>query len=391
MTYHRPSMVLASSAHDPPSVAATRLIEMIEHEFREGLEVAKDPQARGPGADAESLRAAYLDLLKLCLCDLTGPGTMSVARTQQGHVMYRELTGVQRRLRAVGMDWPLHGLTMVGLERLDDLQACVESVVRDGVAGDLIEAGSWRGGASLLMRATLDTLGAEDRTVVVADSFQGFPEAPGDLAEGYDLSLDLAGCDFLAVPLEEVKENFSRFGCERGVSFIPGFFQDTLPALAGRKWSIIRLDGDTYEAVWTGLESLYAGLSLGGYVVVDDYLALDRCREAIDDYRREHGITEPLEQIDWCGSRWRKETEAASPKRDTVGPAAGTPPPRAVSRAARTRVPGIEEVALGEEIERLHERLAAAEAEVRRLTASPIAGPRTWLGRRLREARRGDR
>ena len=42
----------------------------------------------------------------------------------------------------MGSDWPFSGLTMVGLERLDDLQACVESVVADGVEGDVIEAGS---------------------------------------------------------------------------------------------------------------------------------------------------------------------------------------------------------------------------------------------------------
>ena len=29
--------------------------------------------------------------------------------------MSRELRGDQLRLRAAGMDWPLHGLTMVGL------------------------------------------------------------------------------------------------------------------------------------------------------------------------------------------------------------------------------------------------------------------------------------
>ena len=64
-----------------------------------------------------------------------------------------------------GADWPFSGLTMVGLKRLDDLQACVESVVADGVEGDVIEAGAWRGGASILARATLDSLGADDRLV----------------------------------------------------------------------------------------------------------------------------------------------------------------------------------------------------------------------------------
>lgn len=391
MTYHRPGMVVAGSAPDSPSVAAARLIQIIEHEFREGLQAARMPKAAGPGADAESLRVAYLDLLKLCLCDLAGTGTSSVARTQQGHVMSRELTGDQLRMRAAGMDWPLHGLTMVGLRRLDDLQACVESVVRDGVPGDLLEAGSWRGGASLLMRATLNTLGQDERTVVVADSFQGFPEASGDLSKGYDLSLDLAGCDFLAVPLEEVKETFARFGCDQNVRFVPGFFQDTLPGLTGGSWSIVRLDGDTYEAVWTGMESLYGGLEAGGYLIVDDYLSLDRCREAIDDFRRSHGIAEPIEEVDWSCIRWRKETEAASGQRPapaTATPAA--PPVKGVNRPPRTRVPGIEEVALAEEVERLRERLAAAEAEVRRLASSPLEGPRAWLRQRGRAAKRGN-
>ena len=384
-------MVVAGSAPDSPSVAAARLIQIVENEFREGLEAARAPDATGPGPDAEALRVAYLDLLKLCLCDLTGTATMSVARTQQGHVMSRELSGEQLRLRSAGMDWPLHGLTMVGLKRLDDLQACVESVVRDDVEGDLIEAGSWRGGASLLMRATLDTLGGRERTVFVADSFQGFPEASGDLSKRYDLSLDLAGCDFLAVPVEEVKETFSRLGCAEGVTLVPGFFQDTLPALSGGRWSVIRLDGDTYEAAQSGMESLYDGLSAGGYVIVDDYLSLDQCREAIDEFRHSHGINEPIEEVDWSCVRWRKETDSSTAGGGDKQPAPAGPAPRAVTRAPRTRVPGIEEVALGEEIERLSERLAAAEAEVKRLTASPLAGARKWIEQRRREARRGDR
>src|SRR5919109_121451 len=115
---------------------------------RADLESARLPAAAGPGRTAEALRAAYLDLLKLCLTDLAGTATTSVGAFPDG-VMARELTGDGRRLRSAGMDWPLHGLTMVGLGRLDDLQACVETVVADGVDGDLIEAGARRGGATL--------------------------------------------------------------------------------------------------------------------------------------------------------------------------------------------------------------------------------------------------
>ncbi len=128
------------------------------------------------------MRVAYLELLKLACCDLAGARTLSVSRTgdsraaRQPGASRASWRGSELPLRVMGADWPFSGLTMVGLERLDDLQPCVESVVADGVEGDVIEAGAWRGGASILARATLDSLGADERTVWVADSFQGLPE-----------------------------------------------------------------------------------------------------------------------------------------------------------------------------------------------------------------------
>src|SRR3954451_18998803 len=100
-----------------------------------GLVAARPARAAGPKGDQESLRTAYLELLKLALCDLCGTSTVSVGRTQEGLVMSREMSGDQLRLRAAGMDWPLTGLTVGGLRRLDDLQSCVESVVAGGVDG----------------------------------------------------------------------------------------------------------------------------------------------------------------------------------------------------------------------------------------------------------------
>jgi O-methyltransferase len=381
-------MSLATSRPDPPSVSAVRLLQIIEHEFADGLKAARAARTTPPRRDATSLRVAYLDLLKLCLCDLVAGSTSSVARTQDGHVMSRELTGEQLRLRAAGMDWPLHGLTMVGLRRLDDLQACVESVVADGIDGDLIEAGSWRGGAALLMRATLDTLGISERSVWVADSFQGFPQSDRDLREGYDLEADLAGFEFLAVPLEEVEQTFERFGFDRGVNFVPGFFEETLPRLAGHRWSVIRIDGDTYTSVRTALESLYPGLATGGYLLVDDYLSLDQCRRAVDDFRAEQGIAESIEEVDWNGVRWRRTSEAPPLTAGEERMPSGAPRPAGPSATARARIPAIEEVELSEENERLRRRLSELEAELERLTRSPFRGPRAWLERTIRQRRR---
>ena len=289
---------------------------------------SRDLRASEPGPEKDSLRTAYLDLLKLSLVDLAGARTLSVSRAGDGRapgsqVFSRELTGEELALRIRGADWPFSGLSMIGLPRLDDLQRCVESVVADDISGDLIEAGAWRGGASILMRATLDSLGEVGRSVCVADSFQGLPTPDADTFPE-DRDLDLSQVDFLAVPLEEVKEYFARLGCERGVEFVPGFFADTLPTLGDRRWSVVRLDGDTYESTWLALESLYPGLSSGGYLIVDDYQLIDECRDAVDGFRREYGITEPIEKIDWNAIRWRRTStpdgKVSAPARAVLSP-----------------------------------------------------------------------
>jgi O-methyltransferase len=332
-----------------------------------GLREARAARAAGPSADPEALRRAYLDVLKLALCDLAGATTVSVGKLEDGSVASRELSGADLRMRAAGMDWPRQGLTMVGLNRLDDLEARVEAVVRDGVDGDLIEAGAWRGGASILMRATLDTLDAHDRTVWVADSFQGFPEP--------DRQKGLSAADYLAVSLEDVKGNFARFGLEHGVTFVPGFFEDTMSELAGRRWALIRLDGDTYEATWLTLQSLYPGLSVGGHLIVDDYGALPECGRAVDEFRSHHGIEEPLERVDWTCVAWRRESdspiEPVEPPNSGRGERGRTV--RAVPRESDLHVPSEHELVLSQELERLRRQ--------------PLAAPLDWVRARLRRLR----
>jgi O-methyltransferase len=325
---------------------------------RAHIAAAREPRAAGPGADATSLRTAYLDLLKLCVCDLAGVATTSVGAQEDGTVLSRELQGEARKMRAAGLDWPLHGLTMVGLGRLDDLQGCLESVVAKGVAGDVIEAGSWRGGASILARATLDSLG-DARTVWVADSFAGFPDGDDDLGR----------YDFLAAPLAEVQDSFARLGLDRGVQFVPGFFEQSLAPLIGLRWAIVRLDADTYEATREALRCLYPGLVAGGYLIVDDYGSFEGCRRAVDEFRAEHGITEPLHEVDSTCVRWQRTDDAPI----DAGPPAVTEVPALRERDPHGHVPTHHEVALRQEIEALHARLAAAEAQV---------GLRPWLRRK---------
>jgi O-methyltransferase len=207
--------------------------------------------------------------------------------------------------RMVGHDWPLTAETMIGLRRLDHVQECIEQVLRDDVPGDLIETGVWRGGTTILMRATLAAYGDETRSVWVADSFEGLPKPNGKVYaadDGWDLSVHPE----LAVGVDIVKANFERYGLlDDRVKFLVGWFKDTLPDAPIASLAVMRLDGDYYESTMDALTALHPRLSPGGFVIIDDY-GLDPCREAVHDYRKANEIDEEITVLDPDGAFWRK-------------------------------------------------------------------------------------
>lgn len=210
-----------------------------------------------------------------------------------------------RRQREIGRDWPQFGQTMIGIERLDNIQRCYEQVRADGVPGDLIETGVWRGGAAIFMRGLLEAFGDRDRTVFGADSFHGLPP-PDEKSYPADEGDRLHTLDALVVSRAEVENNFRLYGLlDDQVVLLEGWFKDTLPTLTDRTWSIVRLDGDMYESTTDALTHLYPQLAVGGFLIVDDF-ALPACRKAVEDYRAANGIDEPIEEVDWSGVFWRR-------------------------------------------------------------------------------------
>lgn len=204
--------------------------------------------------------------------------------------------------RAKGRDWPLFGYSMIGHRRLENVQHCVEDVLRNGVPGDLIETGAWRGGTTIFMRALLKVHGVTDRKVWVADSFEGLPK-PKDANDGWDLS----HVDYLKVSLDTVRENFDKFGLlDEQVVFLKGWFCDTLPSAPIQRLAILRLDGDMYSSTMDALVNLYHKVSPGEYVIVDDYYGWPSCRRAVTDFWAERKIIAELVPIDDDGVYWQK-------------------------------------------------------------------------------------
>jgi O-methyltransferase len=57
------------------------------------------------------------------------------------------------------------------------------------------------------------------------------------------------------------------------------------------------------------LVNLYHKVSPGGFVIVDDYNSWGGCQAAINDFRKERGITEPLVEIDSHCVLWQINRE----------------------------------------------------------------------------------
>src|SRR3954447_8440654 len=118
----------------------------------------------------------YLDLLEKCLTreiflderprDLVGrswhkPIFAPILKQLQrrGIFVGRFEPGDVEALR-LGREWPppRFGDTLVGSMRLRNLRELLTVVVREDIPGDAFEAGVWRGGAAIYMRAILETL-----------------------------------------------------------------------------------------------------------------------------------------------------------------------------------------------------------------------------------------
>ncbi len=191
---------------------------------------------------------------------------------------------------------------MAGHRRIENVQHCIENVITNGVPGDFIETGVWRGGMTIFMRGVLKAYGITDRTVWVADSFEGLP-APANEADGWDLS----DVRYLKVSLEQVQENFRKFGLlDEHVKFLKGWFKDTLPVAPITRLAILRLDGDMYSSTMDALRSLYDKVSSGGYVIVDDYHSWPSCKQAVTDFLAEKKLSPIIQTIDWTGAFWQK-------------------------------------------------------------------------------------
>ncbi len=192
--------------------------------------------------------------------------------------------------------------TMLSRARLDALYTLAAACNRDLIPGAFVECGTWRGGSGAVLAAQ-----SGGRGVHLLDSFQGCPEpGPSDVdfrGRAGTKGEACAGPSDLRGILEALGLWFSKF-----IWVHPGWFSDTLPFLtrAAPYIALLHLDADWRESTAICLEYLYPRISPGGYIVIDDYGFWRGCREAVDEFRSLHGITQPIHWSDHTGIWWRK-------------------------------------------------------------------------------------
>ena len=298
----------------------------------------------------------YIDLMKRCVANILYEDQPT--SFYDGEHGAQTATEFNLRRRVAGQDMPTAAHTMIGMHRLDNIRSCFEDVLSNRVPGDFAETGSYRGGGTIFMRALLKAWGVTDRRVFVCDAFvpmeadlppkiffpllRAIASVPGKSNRRWLYRiLERMPQKHRAFPLCEnpshdwietvfwtlrhpetigvgdttsrahVESRFARYGLlDEQVVILEGFFADTLPKAPIDKLAVLRLDGDTYESTRDAIQLLYPKLSPGGYCIVDDYHAFDDCKRAIEEYRLEHGIREPIQEIDNMGVFWQKAASA---------------------------------------------------------------------------------
>ena len=196
-------------------------------------------------------------------------------------------------------------LTMVSPAGLVAIVTAVRHSLTNEIAGDFVECGVWRGGASLLAALLINEYQSK-KVVYLFDTFEGMATPgsqdveirSGKLASDFHSRKQLPSHNEWAfASLEEVKNNFMIAGISAGQAvFVKGKVEETLedPTNIPDQVSTLRLDTDWYSSTRKELEVLYPRLVAGGALLLDDYGFWDGSRRAVDEYFVRLGRNAPM-------------------------------------------------------------------------------------------------
>lgn len=184
--------------------------------------------------------------------------------------------------------------TMTPPARIQSLLRLVDHISVEGVVGDMVECGVWKGGSIMSAAIRLLENNCRNRDIYLYDTFEGMsaptendvsPEglSAADLLR--DNTKDKSNHIWAYSPLEDVQRNMDSTGYPSvRVRYVRGKVEDTIPGILPRRIALLRLDTDWYESTLHELEHMYPLLESGGVLLLDDYGFWQGARKAVDEY-----------------------------------------------------------------------------------------------------------
>jgi len=196
---------------------------------------------------------------------------------------------------------------MTSQERIAGLHQALISVYENKVPGDFVECGIYKGGNVIIAKKFFDSINETTKKFFAFDTFEGMT-APGvnDPKNAHRTWQNKNAC---IAHLDEVTEEFKKHDIlDDRVLFVVGdvcktLKEDNIP----EKIAILRLDTDWYESTKIELEILYEKLTVGGYLIIDDYGHWSGCKKAVDEFFGLEFVNKYFTKLDYTGIMYKKQ------------------------------------------------------------------------------------
>jgi hypothetical protein len=187
--------------------------------------------------------------------------------------------------------------TMTSNDKLWALILAVRYVVDNGIAGDVVECGVWRGGSMQAIALALAARGDTGRELHLFDTFEGMPPPTqedvmrgGPSAEQLLASRPQSHNVWAIADLDDVRAGMARVDYpEERINYHRGMVEETVPGAAPERIALLRLDTDWYSSTKHELDHLYGRVPSGGVLILDDYGYWDGARRAVDEFLERTG------------------------------------------------------------------------------------------------------
>ena len=200
--------------------------------------------------------------------------------------------------------------TMTTPPRINALFQSMEYIRENGIKGDYVECGVWRGGNILGMMRYLEYHNNTEQNIWLYDTFCGMtPPESVDVDFMENKAADILDQVFCLNSLDEVKQalTHSNYPSEK-VKYVIGDICETLLLKENvpDKIALLRLDTDWYNSTKIELEVLWDKLEMGAPCIIDDYGHWQGCRKAVDEFFGNLPKTHQFEHIDYTCVRTHK-------------------------------------------------------------------------------------